>query len=450
MRRGIGLSLIIAMGLSVSAQTINISGKVVTSNGSPIPGAIVKLSGKDISATTDANGKYKISTTAIVKSSPIIPVTEKISMVNGTVFLSLTKPAPVKFELYDMRGNLLVKESDNKASAGDYRFNLLSHSFAANMMVVRISVGNRSSTFSYNPLNSCKKTYIISQESSINNKTGKILKLNANVDSLKVSADLYYTKAVSVSSYESEINITLDSLPKFSFFVTSMAAIIELSKSDNGFGGDLRFGKTGPGAGLLGADSICQCIAEKSMPGSKSKIWRAFLSAKADKDGKQVDAIDRIGTGPWYDRTGRLLAPTIADLLNTRPMNGDPSIQSDLPNENGIPNHRPDPNGELVDNHHTITGSGTNGRLYSSSATCDDWTSTTASDKPRAGFSWIRGGGGGFGGGGGGFGGAEWISGWDAAGCEAGIHVKDDMSFGGKIIGDNGGYGGFYCFALHP
>ncbi|NLW30726.1 MAG: hypothetical protein GXY77_04625, partial [Fibrobacter sp.] len=103
----------------------------------------------------------------------------------------------------------------------------------------------------------------------------------------------------------------MDTLEYFSFFLTSLQSLQELSGSQDGFGGDLRFGKTGPGAGLLGADSICQTIAEMSMPGSRVKKWRAFLSVEHGPDGNQVDAIDRIGSGPWYDREGRLLAPDI-------------------------------------------------------------------------------------------------------------------------------------------
>ena len=61
----------------------------------------------------------------------------------------------------------------------------------------------------------------------------------------------------SIFSYQGEENFSLDSitLDRFSFFVTSLKAILELSESDSGFGGDLRFGMTGPGAGLRGADS---------------------------------------------------------------------------------------------------------------------------------------------------------------------------------------------------
>ena len=79
---------------------------------------------------------------------------------------------------------------------------------------------------------------------------------------------------------------------KFSFFVTSLKRMRELSGNTLGFGGDLRFGETGPGAGLRGADKICSTIAEMSMPNAGLKTWRAFLSAKDGGNGAQVNAID--------------------------------------------------------------------------------------------------------------------------------------------------------------
>jgi len=39
----------------------------------------------------------------------------------------------------------------------------------------------------------------------------------------------------------------------------------------DGFGGDLRYGETGAGAGLRGADKICATLAEASMPGAGAK-----------------------------------------------------------------------------------------------------------------------------------------------------------------------------------
>ncbi|XYH96640.1 hypothetical protein ACMHYB_54180 [Sorangium sp. So ce1128] len=263
---------------------------------------------------------------------------------------------------------------------------------------------------------------------------------------------------------------------KFSFFVTSLVAMQELSGSQDGFGGDFRFGETGPGAGLRGADKICATIAERSLPGAGGKTWRAFLSAVAGEDGNQVNAIDRIGEGPWYDRLGRLVANNKEELLNDRPIAADEAIIDDLPNEDGVPNHQPDPSQPEVDNHDILTGTNDEGKLYSATATCKDWTSaagdTDAEGRPRVGHSWPRNFGGGFPGGSSGSGGpggssgsggfpggpggdinmANWMSSLDEAGCAPGINLLEQ---GGPIpgqttVGSGGGYGGIYCFALTP
>lgn len=234
------------------------------------------------------------------------------------------------------------------------------------------------------------------------------------------------------------------SLDRFSFFVTSLAALQDLSNSDTGFGGDLRFGETGAGAGLRGADAICATIAERSMTDASSKQWRALLSVTDDGEGNPVDAIDRVGAGPFYDRLGRIVANTSAELQNVRPAGADNAIYNDLPNEDGVPNHAPD--GTIVDNHHMITGSDTEGRLYGANATCDDWTST-GSGAPRVGLSWPRGGGGG----GGGASSSHWLSAMNESGCAPGVNLIDNGP-GNRdgTIGSGGGYGGFYCLALIP
>jgi hypothetical protein len=229
-------------------------------------------------------------------------------------------------------------------------------------------------------------------------------------------------------------------LDKFSFFVTSMAGLQKLSKSQNGFGGDLRYGTAD---GLTGADKICTELAESSMPGSSAKQWHAFLSTT------KVNAKDRIGTGPWYDRLGRLVAQDMTGLLKERP-DADPAIKQDLPNETGTPNHRPNPNAPEDDNHHTLTGSNGQGTLFSMTATCKDWTSTSMNNattgdgvgRPKTGFSWSvqnR---------------TQWIDGQLEGGCGAGVTGVGSENGGSDpnnpIVGSGGGYGGFYCFALVP
>ena len=241
----------------------------------------------------------------------------------------------------------------------------------------------------------------------------------------------------------------------FSFFVTSLKALQELSGNANGFGGKLSYGETGLGAGLRGADKICAAIAERSMPGAGQKPWRAFLSATQGEDGKQVNAIDRIGNGPWYDRLGRVLANTKADLLHDRPTGGNSAIANDFPNEDGVPNHRPDPSQASVDNHDTLTGSNASGTLYSATGTCKDWTANSGASsegKPRVGHSWPRSTGGGGGGGGGSSSMNNWMSSLDESGCAPGVNLIETgpPSSSSNTVGSGGGYGGFYCFSLTP
>lgn len=236
---------------------------------------------------------------------------------------------------------------------------------------------------------------------------------------------------------------SLDDLEPFSFFVTSQVAMISLAPDENGFGGDLRFGEQ---TGLAGADKICATIAETSMPGSSAKQWRAFLSATAggENDGA-VNAIDRIGEGPWYDRNGRLIAMNIEGLLDVRP-DGDAQAVMDLPNETGEPNHSP--GGVMVDNHDTLTGSNAQGELDSANPedTCADWTRNDAAlGSPRLGHSWPRNAGNLAMGG-------NWMSDHNAQGCLPKVNTNQDG--GGPQncdgVGCGGGYGGIYCFALNP
>ncbi|WP_075011088.1 hypothetical protein [Stigmatella aurantiaca] len=219
--------------------------------------------------------------------------------------------------------------------------------------------------------------------------------------------------------------------------MTSLESMRELSGSENGFGGDLRFGEA---TGLEGADKICRTIAEKAVPGSGQKVWRAFLSASTGgANGGVVHAIDRVGEGPWYDRSGRLVATGKAGLLAIRPQAA-AQIQNDLPNERGEPNR------QGVDNHDVLTGSNKQGQYAGSrGSTCDDWTSAIGSTgKPNIGHSWPRSSSNLSNGG-------NWISDHQAPGCAAGINLSQRGPGGSSpTVGGSGGYGGIYCFALTP
>jgi hypothetical protein len=187
------------------------------------------------------------------------------------------------------------------------------------------------------------------------------------------------------------------------------------------------------------------------MPGAAKKSWRAFLSTQAGAaNGGPIHARDRIGNGPWYDRTGRLVALNLTALLNTRPSGAEAAIADDLPNELGLPNH-----GSMdIDNHDTVTGSNAQGQ-YSNGSTCADWTSTltpssgaagsggrtgggSAHNGPMVGHSWPA------------QSGQSWIQAHAAPGCAPSVSLVQNGGGSGDGIGNGGGYGGIYCFALAP
>ena len=81
---------------------------------------------------------------------------------------------------------------------------------------------------------------------------------------------------------------------RMSFFVTSKGT---------GVGGHL--------AGLAGADRHCQALAE--VAGAGDRTWHAYLSTSFE-GGPGINAGDRIGSGPWFNASGVLIARGVTDL----------------------------------------------------------------------------------------------------------------------------------------
>lgn len=231
--------------------------------------------------------------------------------------------------------------------------------------------------------------------------------------------------------------ITSEADPNFSFFIASRVSMVALSDNPLGFGGNL--------GGLECADQICALIAECVAPGN-AQTWHAFLST-AD-----VDAKDRIGTGPWYDVIGTKIADDASGLIGIeRPTTADGVVNHNLPNEFGCENLTPACDDVKEDNHHVMTGSTPQGVL-SEGRTCNDWTSTDATPGtgPAVGLSWERqlfngGMGGGFGGGS-----QHWLNFANESGCAPGGNLTNDPPMGSNdgTVGSGGGYGAIYCFAV--
>jgi len=128
--------------------------------------------------------------------------------------------------------------------------------------------------------------------------------------------------------------------------------------------------------GLEGADRHCQTLAAASgAPGAGDRVWRAYLSTVAGGGALAVNARDRIGTGPWYNRAGQIIAANVADLHGDLERDRNNLRKPTATDENGNPVNGV---GDTPNQHDILTGSDSHGRSMLGAAnttTCNNWTS---------------------------------------------------------------------------
>lgn len=129
---------------------------------------------------------------------------------------------------------------------------------------------------------------------------------------------------------------------EMSFFITS---------ENPGQGADL--------GGLEGADAHCTALAQAA--GSTRKTWAAYLSTSAE------NARDRIGTGPWVNAKGVMVATDVDNLHGEANTLGK---ETSLSETGEVINGR----GDTPNRHDILTGSGLDGTL--SGDACAGWTSS--------------------------------------------------------------------------
>jgi len=175
--------------------------------------------------------------------------------------------------------------------------------------------------------------------------------------------------------------------------------------------------------GLAGADAICQKLAAASgSPGAGGRMWRAYLSTQGPN---AVNARDRIGSGPWANVKGQVVAKDVAHL------HGDTVELAQLGNnlsrttvltEKGEPIKGA---GDTPNQHDILTGSTSAGRAFppGDDRTCNNWTSNAAGTAQLGHFDRTGGGN------------TSWNSAHPSKGCSQPNLVS------------TGGAGYLYCFA---
>jgi hypothetical protein len=130
--------------------------------------------------------------------------------------------------------------------------------------------------------------------------------------------------------------------------------------------------------GLAGADAHCQELARAAGAPAGARSWHAYLSAAPAAGQPPVNARDRIGSGPWYNARGALVAWNVADL------HGDVHRDRNNINKESALDEKGQPvkgRGDTPNQHDILTGSDSHGRLLlggAAATTCNNWTSNAA------------------------------------------------------------------------
>ena len=135
---------------------------------------------------------------------------------------------------------------------------------------------------------------------------------------------------------------------KMTFFVTSV---------NPGKGAD--FG------GLAGADAHCQSLAKAV--GAGNRTWRAYLSTTSGGQ-PQVNARDRIGSGPWQNVKGDVIAINVENLHTANKI----TKQTALTEKGEVVNGR----GDTPNMHDILTGTQPSGIGIAGNVdtNCSNWT----------------------------------------------------------------------------
>ena len=203
------LSVLVFTGLILN-QTVNadIRGKVSKKAGGPIEGATVTLVSIGATATTGADGMYMLTTTDVKSLPTPLPQNTGITLQKGFLNFSLPEAARVKYEIYDVKGNLLQKKVVKNAQKGICRFNIAENTGTTTLLIIRASIGSEAMTFTYLPLSS--KTTVHSQNRFSTPAGGGLTKITAVADTIKVTATGYKAQAIAVTSYDMKVNVTME------------------------------------------------------------------------------------------------------------------------------------------------------------------------------------------------------------------------------------------------
>jgi mono/diheme cytochrome c family protein len=206
------LSVVLAMGVSTFAGTVNLLGKVTdTATGTSLDSVIVKLNRTTTADTTGANGVFSLTGEVVNILKGIVSRSRSFIQCAGTnVRFTVNRQTRVSIEVFSTSGKFLAKAFDKPVAPGSYRVPV-GLGFATQIIYIRVKCGNDVSVFPMLGAMSNGRAFITYDGAG--SKQAPLFKgaAAAAADTLVFTRNNYATKRVAVSSLTStdSVNVAL-------------------------------------------------------------------------------------------------------------------------------------------------------------------------------------------------------------------------------------------------
>ena len=164
----IPFSLVIVSAFSIAAQTINLTGKVTSaSSAAPLGNVVVTLKNTPgITSTTGTDGTYHLQGSVSVDYNLAGAKSFSGSRLNnGVLEVGVAKREQVTVETFSLSGALKDRLVNELKTPGLYKFDICKSSTAADLLIVKVCQGDKTTTYPLLSMNSAfsKAVSIVAQ-----------------------------------------------------------------------------------------------------------------------------------------------------------------------------------------------------------------------------------------------------------------------------------------------
>jgi hypothetical protein len=204
-RASIVLAFAVLVG-SVSAQTVNITGKVSNSGGQGIQGAVVKIFATAMACTTKSDGTYLLSGSTAILDNISKMSAPTVLYKNGSLAFHVASSVRASVKLYDLRGGLVATVFSGILTSGNTVIPFSMNRFGHAAYLLHVTVGGNDVVYKLTP---ASKGFSISGPSLSSCKLSKI----AAIDWIQASKTGFASSIKTLDSYNTTVDFTLGAMP---------------------------------------------------------------------------------------------------------------------------------------------------------------------------------------------------------------------------------------------